>query len=108
MNRKEEIKVKEERVRKLLEFLSLDGVIFKKRSNFSWFTGGGINMVPVCTELGFSTILVTSKEKYVISNRIEAARNMEEEKLQDFDFNLLEYDGLNLKSMILLRKSFLL
>ena len=70
MSKKEEIIIKEERVRELIKSLGLEGIVFKKQSNFSWFTGGGINMVPVCTELGFSTILVTEKEKYLISNRI--------------------------------------
>lgn len=92
MDRKEEIRIKERRVRDLMKSLELDGIIFKKQSNFSWFTGGGINMVPVCTEMGFSTILITNSEKYVIANRIEAVRNMEEENLQNFDFNLLEYE----------------
>jgi Xaa-Pro aminopeptidase len=104
MNRKEEIKVKEERVRELLDFLSLDGIIFKKQSNFSWFTGGSINMVPVITELGFTTILVTRKERYLISNRVESARNMEEEKLQDFDFNLLEYEWFESKEYDFIKK----
>ena len=108
MNRKEEIKVKEERVRDLLDFLSLDGIIFKKQSNFSWFTGGSINMVPVITELGFTTIIVTRKERYLISNRVESARNMEEEKYRILISICWNMSGLNPKNMILSRKLFLL
>ena len=92
MDRKEEISIKEARVRRLMNSLGLEGVAFKKQSNFSWFTAGGINIVPVCTEMGFTTILITEKEKYLIANRIESARNMEEEGLADLGFNLLEYE----------------
>lgn len=104
MDRKEEIRVKEQRVRELMKLLGLDGIVFKKQSNYSWFTGGGINMVPVCTEMGFSTILVTDKEKYVIANRIEAARNMEEENLGNLGFNLLEYEWFESKEDELIKK----
>ncbi len=104
MNRKEEIGIKEERVRGLIKSLGLEGIVFKKQSNFSWFTGGGINMVPVCTEMGFTTILVTEKEKYLIANRIESARNMEEENLKDFGFHLLEYEWFESREHDLIKK----
>ena len=104
MSRKEEISIKEERVRELIKSLGLEGIVFKKQSNFSWFTGGGINMVPVCTEMGFTTILVTNKEKYLIANRIESARNMEEENLKEFGFNLLEYEWFESKEYDLIKR----
>ena len=49
MNRKEEISIKEKRARELMKSLGLEGIVFKKQSNFSWFTGGSINMVPMRT-----------------------------------------------------------
>lgn len=84
--------------------MGLEGIVFKKQSNFSWFTGGGINMVPVCTEMGFTSILVTKSEKYLIANRIEAPRNMEEENLKDLNFNLLEYEWFEHKEHDLIKK----
>ncbi len=104
MNRKEEISIKEKRVRKLMKSLGLEGTVFKKQSNFSWFTGGGINMVPVCTDMGFTTIFITEKEKFLISNNIESARNMEEENLKDLGFNLLEYEWFESKEYDLIKK----
>jgi Xaa-Pro aminopeptidase len=104
MNRKEEIEIKEKRVRDLIRSLGLEGIAFKKQSNFSWFTGGGINMVPVCTEMGFTTIVVTGKEKYLISNRIESARNMEEEGLRELGFNLLEFEWFESREPDLIKK----
>ncbi len=104
MNREEEIRIKEVRIRELMKLLDMEGIVLKKQSNFSWFTGGGINMVPVCTEMGFTTILVTNSEKYLIANRIEAPRNMEEENLKDFGFNLLEYEWFESKEYDLIKK----
>jgi len=104
MNRKEEISIKEKRVRELMKSLGLEAIVFKKQSNFSWFTGGSINMVPICTEMGFTTILVTEKGKYLISNRIESARNMEEENLKDLGFNLLEYEWFESKEYDFIKK----
>lgn len=104
MNRKEEISIKEKRVRKLMKSLGLEGTVFKKQSNFSWFTGGGINMVPVCTDMGFTTIFITEKEKFLISNNIESARNMEEENLEGFGFNLLEYEWFESREHDLIKK----
>jgi len=104
MDRQEEVSIKEKRVRDLIRSLGLEGIALKKQSNFSWFTGGGINMVPVCTEMGFTTILVTEKEKYLISNRIESARNMEEEGLKDLGFNLLEFEWFGSREQDLIKK----
>jgi len=92
VNRKEEVSIKERRLRELIQSLELDGVLLKKQGSFSWITAGGINMVPVCTEIGFSTILITKTDKFIIADRIESARNMEEEGLKELGFTLLEYN----------------
>lgn len=103
MNRKEEVDIKEKKLRELMQFLDLDGIVIKKQSNFSWFTAGGKNMVPVCIEVGFSTVLVTKTDKYVIANRIESARNMEEEGLKELGFTLLEYNWFESKEYELIK-----
>lgn len=103
MDRREEVHIKEQRIYNLLGALGLEGVVFKKQSNFSWFTGGGINMVPICTEMGFTTILVTMKGKFLISNRIEALRNTKEEGLEDLGFELLEYEWFEDKEFDLIK-----
>ena len=104
MNRREEIEIKEERVRALMQSLGLKGLLFKKQSNFSWFTGGGLNMVSICTEVGFTSILVTESEKYLIANRVEAPRNMEEENLEELGFTLLEYEWFESKELDIIKK----
>jgi len=90
--RKKEIAIKEKRLRELMDALGLRGVLLKKQANYSWFTAGGINAVAISTEIGFSSILITEKEKFCVANRIEARRNMEEEALEQLGFSLLLYE----------------
>jgi Xaa-Pro dipeptidase len=49
-------------------------------------------MVGIATEGGVTSLLVTRDARYVIANRIEAARLMEEEGLAELGFQLLEYE----------------
>ena len=92
MTRKEEMLIKEKRIHNLMAELGLKGVLFKRQPNYSWFTAGGKNMVVIATDIGFSSLLITEKERFCIANRIEAARNMEEEGLRELGFTLLEYE----------------
>ncbi len=102
MNRKEEILLKENRIRKLMDSLGLKGIILKKQSNYSWFTAGGRNMVSISTDIGFSTILITLTDKYCIANRIEAERNMREEGLKSLGFSLVQYEWYENKELELI------
>ena len=104
MDRKEEILIKEERTRSLMKSMGLKAILLKRQSNFSWFTAGGINMVPISTEVGFSSLLITETERFCITTRIESARNMEEENLADFGFTLLEYEWFENKELELVKK----
>jgi len=92
VDRKEEIAIKEKRLRSLMDSLGLKGVLLKRQPNYSWFTAGGMNMVAISTDIGFSSLLVTDKERFCLANRIEASRNMEEEGLEDLGFSLLDYE----------------
>lgn len=103
MNRKEETTHKVAAVRKLMQSLGLKAVLLKKQSTYSWLTAGGMNAVAINSELGVSSLLITEKEKYVLTSRIESARAMEEEKLEDFGFTLLEYDWFEPKELELLK-----
>jgi Xaa-Pro aminopeptidase len=92
VNRREEIAVKEKRLRAFMESSGLKGVLLKRQPNYSWITAGGMNMVSISTDIGFSSLLVTEKEKFCVANRIEASRNMVEEGLEDLGFSLLDYE----------------
>jgi len=81
-----EIKEKERRVREFLKSKGLKGLLLKRQANFSWMTGGGLNLVGITTEFGATTLLITEDSKFVISNNIEAPRMIYEEGLEKQGF----------------------
>lgn len=102
MNRREEIAVKEKRVRSLMDSLGLKAVLLKRQPNFSWLTAGGKNMVAISTDIGFSSLLITRNEKFCVANTVEKFRNMEEEGLEELGFSLLDfewYEGSELETV---------
>lgn len=82
MGRDAEIQEKERRVRELLRSKGFAGVLLKRQANFSWMTAGGLNLVGITTELGATALLITEKEKYLVSNNIEGPRMIQEEGLE--------------------------
>ena len=86
MTLRDEIKEKERRVRELLKSKGLKGLLLKRQANFSWMTGGGLNLVGIATEVGATTLLNTENSKFVISNNIEAPRMIHEEGLEKQGF----------------------
>ena len=77
-----EIQEKERRVREFLKVRDLQALLLKRQANFSWMTGGGLNMVGIATEVGATSLLITENEKFLITNNIEAPRMVEEERLE--------------------------
>jgi Xaa-Pro dipeptidase len=92
MTRMEEISVKERRIRDLIEKRGLEAILIKTQANFCWFTGGGLNEVTVADTLGVTSILITESERFVVSNRIEASRMMDDEDLAGLGFTLIQYE----------------
>jgi Xaa-Pro dipeptidase len=92
MNRLDEVNVKHQRLAGLMAEKGYSAVLLKKQPNFSWFTGGGLNMVGIATEIGVTSLLITKDSRYCIANKIEAARMMDEEGLGALGFKLLEYE----------------
>jgi Xaa-Pro dipeptidase len=86
MGRDAEIREKERRVREFLQSKGLVGVLLKRQANFSWMTGGGLNLVGITTEVGATSLLVTKDAKYAISNNIEAPRMVKEEEVEELGF----------------------
>jgi Xaa-Pro aminopeptidase len=86
MSLEDEIKTKEKRVREFLRSKGLKALLLKRQANFSWMTGGGLNLVGITTEMGTASLLITEDSKYVISNNIEAPRMIEEEALENQGF----------------------
>jgi Xaa-Pro aminopeptidase len=92
MTRTEEISIKEARLRELMKRLKVKGILLKTQANFCWFTAGGINEVTVADTLGVTSILVTERGRYILSNRIEAPRMMEDEGLGECGFTLVQFE----------------
>ncbi len=86
-----EIHEKERRVKAFLEQKGLSGLLLKRQANFSWVTGGGLNLVGITTELGAASLLITKDAKFVICNNIEAPRMEDEEDLKAQGFTLKSY-----------------
>lgn len=82
MVRDAEIREKEQRVRDLLQSRGFAGILLKRQANFSWMTGGGLNLVGITTEMGATSLLIMKNEKFLISNNIEEPRMIHEEGLE--------------------------
>jgi Xaa-Pro dipeptidase len=87
----EEIREKERRVRDFLASKNLHALLLKRQANFSWMTGGGLNLVGIATEMGAASLLITGDEKFVISNNIEAPRMKDEEGLARQGFTVRSF-----------------
>jgi Xaa-Pro dipeptidase len=86
-----EIREKERRIREFLLTRGEDALLLKRQGNFSWMTGGGLNLVGITTEIRATSILITKSAKFLISNNIEAPRMVREEKLEEQGFTVLVF-----------------
>ena len=91
MVNRDEIIEKKERVRGLMRTLGLDAVLLKRQCNFSWLTGGHLNLVGIATEMGAAPLLLTPEKEYVICNNIEAPRIEKEEGILEQGYELRTY-----------------
>lgn len=85
MTQREELQIKLDRLRTLLNQRELDAVYLKRQDNFAWLTCGGINYVGL-GEMGNCGLLVTKDGCYAVTNNIEAPRMRDEEKLEEMGF----------------------
>jgi Xaa-Pro dipeptidase len=83
-----EIREKERRIREFLLTRGEDALLLKRQANFSWMTGGGLNLVGITTEIGATSILITKSAKFLISNNIEVPRMVREERLEEQGFTV--------------------
>jgi len=86
-----EIVEKDKRVRDFLKAGKLDALLLKRQANFSWMTGGGLNLVGIATEMGAASLLITGTEKFLICNNIEAPRMILEEALETQGFQIRSF-----------------
>jgi hypothetical protein len=100
----DEIQEKERRVREFLRTKNLQALLLKRQANFSWLTGGGLNLVGITTEVGATSLLITENEKFVISNNIEAPRMVAEERLETKGFQVRSFPWYEDRELALVRE----
>lgn len=83
-----ELNIKLQRLRGLMESEALDGIFIKGQDNFAWLTCGGRNYVGMGA-VGNCGLLVTKEKLYAITNNIEAPRMINEEKLEELGFKVM-------------------
>jgi Xaa-Pro dipeptidase len=101
---KEEIEEKNRRIRGILKDSELDAVYLKKQSNFSWLTGGGLNVVGITMELGVVGLLITPSGQFAICNNIEAPRMEKEELLEERGFEIHSFPWFEERESEIIRK----
>ena len=79
MTQKEELRIKEGRIKEYLKAKRLDGILVSRQDHFAWLTCGGRSYVGIATDGGVGALLFMPPKKYVISNNIETDRLMDEE-----------------------------
>lgn len=99
-----EIQEKERRVREFLKARGLAALLLKRQGNFSWMTGGGLNVVGTATELGNCSLLITPEGKFAITNNIEAPRMVEEERLEEQGYEVRSFPWYEEREVDLVRK----
>jgi Xaa-Pro aminopeptidase len=76
-----EFSQKQELIQALLAERKLDALLLQRVSSFAWATCGAASYVNTATTNGEAALLITSSQRYLITNNIEAPRLEQEEKL---------------------------
>ncbi|WLD92797.1 Xaa-Pro peptidase family protein [Alkalihalobacillus sp. AL-G] len=84
------------RIRSYLKTQDYDGILLRKKNNFSWVTGGKRNHIVQATEIGVADLLICIDEVYLITTKMEESRIINEELNEvGFDFEILSEDWFN-------------
>ncbi|RWZ58538.1 M24 family metallopeptidase [Halobacillus fulvus] len=67
------------KLRSFLEKRKVDGILLRKRNNFSWVTDGRYNHIVRATETGVADLIITKDKAYLVTAKMEEARLAEEE-----------------------------
>jgi len=91
MNRLQEINDKHEQLKKLLEQNQADGLWLRRTRNLAWITAGADASIPLDSETGMYSVLITADRRTVYTSNIEATRLRAEDQLQDLGFDYVEF-----------------
>src|SRR5512135_1519237 len=76
-----ELHIKLERIQKMLAQSGLDALLLQRFSNFAWATCGAACYINTADSAGNASLLIMPAGRFVLTDNIEAARLMQEEKL---------------------------
>jgi len=103
--RRQEIDIKVDRIKNLLEAEGLNALYLTLTANFAWITAGGDGVITISMEGSCATVLVTKDGKrYVITNEIEARRMREEQHLEELGFEVLSQNWFENKNVEYIQK----
>lgn len=91
MNRLEEINIKHDRLRSLLQARQADALWLRATRNIAWFTAGADASIPVDSDTGAYSVLVTADRRTIYTNNIEATRLHAEEDFESLGFTYEEF-----------------
>lgn len=91
MNRLEEINIKHDRLRGLLEARRADALWLRATRNIAWFTAGADASIPVDSDTGAYSVLVTADRRAIYTNNIELTRLRAEEDFESLGFVFEEF-----------------
>jgi Xaa-Pro aminopeptidase len=90
-----ELKIKMERIRRLLDQNDLDALLLRQTSNFAWATCGAPSYINIADSIGCASLLITPSSRTVLTNNIEASRLTQEYELekQGWEFQVSSWFG---------------
>jgi Xaa-Pro aminopeptidase len=77
-----ELDAKLAKLQALLYELGLNALLIQKVANFAWMTNGASSYVNTADNIGEASLLITSSNRYLVTNNIEAPRLRQEESLE--------------------------
>ena len=89
----DELNLKIERIRTLLEKKELNALLLQRVSSFAWATGGADSHINTASSDGESSLLITPQNKFIITTDVEVPRLETEEELlnQGWDFKVFPW-----------------
>jgi antitoxin VapB len=90
MNRLQEVEFKHNQARALLDQRNSDGLWLRRTRNIAWITAGGDASIPIESESGMYSVLITRDKRTIYTSNIELVRLQGEEPFADLGFEYAE------------------
>lgn len=90
MNRLQEVEHKHALLKQVLSKHGAEALWLKRIRNVAWITAGADSSIPVDTELGVYSVVITGTRRLIFTNNIEITRLRAEEPLEELGFEFLQ------------------